>query len=492
MKSNDTIIKTREELRADFQQAIKGGDVNAFAAAWDALMERVNLDMTDAIEQELNQRGEEADRAVLATRGVRQLTRAETEFYQKLADSARAKDPQQALTNANAVLPETVIERVFEDLRTEHPLLSRINFLPSGAAVKMILNANGYQAAAWGELCDEIVKELTSGFTVVDTNLFKLSAFLPVCKQALILGPEWTDRYVREVLYEAFANGAEAGFVDGDGNNAPIGMTRQVGEGVTVTGGVYPRKAPIAVTSMDLRTVGNLVGLVAVGPGGSARRVRDLIMVVNPVDYYSKAIPATMIQAPDGTYRTALPYPIELIESPAVPIGQAVFGLGYRYAAFAGSPTEGNIDYSDHYRFLEDQRMYIVKGFANGLPMDNNAFLLLDISDLQPLTYRVTMLDAPAAGTDATLSALSLGAAALSPAFAPATVTYTATTTNASNTINAVPAEAGARVDVTLNGAAVANGSALTWNAGENTVVVTVTAEDGTTTKAYTVTVTKS
>lgn len=492
MKSNDITMKSRDELRAEFQQAIKDGDVTAFASAWDKLMERVNIDMSEAIDQAINERSDEADRAILATRGVRQLTRDERDFYQKLADSVRAKDPKQALTNANAILPETVIERVFEDLRTEHPLLSRINFMPSGAALKMILNANGYQTAAWGELCDEIVKELTSGFTVVDTNLFKLSAFLPVCKQALILGPEWLDRYVREVLYEAFANGLEAGFVDGDGNDAPIGMTRQVGEGVTVTGGVYPRKTPISVSSMDLRTVGNLVGLVAVSASGTARRVRDLIMVVNPVDYYTKVVPATMIQTPDGSYRSSLPYPVELIQSPAVPIGQAVFGLAYRYGAFAGSSTDGNIEYSDHYRFLEDQRVYITKGFANGFPLDNNAFLLLDISDLQPLTYRVTTVADRAPGSDATLSALSLGAAALSPAFAPETDTYTATTTNVTNTINAVPADAGATVEITLNGAEVSNGAPLTWNTGSNTVAITVTAEDGTTTKAYTVTVTKS
>lgn len=38
----------------------------------------------------------------------------------------------------------------------------------------------------------------------------------------------------------------------------------------------------------------------------------------------------------------------------------------------------------------------------------------------------------------------------------------------------------------------VDNGSAVTWSAGANTVKAKVTAADGTTTKTYTVTVTKS
>ena len=129
--------------------------------------------------------------------------------------------------------------------------------------------------------------------------------------------------------------------------------------------------------------------------------------------------------------------------------------------------------------------------------MDNNAFLHLDISGLRPLTYRVTVVDEPTPSNDATLSALSLGSVSLSPAFDSETTTYTASTTNATNTVTATPANAGAKVVITNKGTAgdaveIPNGTAATWQAGTNTLTITVTAEDGTTTKAYTVTVTKS
>ena len=128
------------------------------------------------------------------------------------------------------------------------------------------MNTNGYQQAAWGQLCDEIVQELTSGFKEVDTSLLKLSAFMPVCKAMLELGPEWLDSFVRQVLYEAYANGLEAGFVAGSGNGQPIGMNRQVGDNVTVTGGVYPVKSPISVPDLSPNTVGNLLALIATDP----------------------------------------------------------------------------------------------------------------------------------------------------------------------------------------------------------------------------------
>jgi len=215
--------------------------------------------------------------------------------------------------------------------------------------------------------------------------------------------------------------------------------------------------------------------------------------VVNPLDYFRRVMPATTIMAPDGTYRNdVLPYPMETIQSAAVPVGKAVLGIGYRYLAMLGSERDGRIDYSDHFQFLQDNRVYLIKGYANGLPLDNNAFLYLDISGLEPLSYRVNVVDQREPSTDATLTALRIGSKALTPAFAPNTTSYTAATTDATNTVTATPADAGAQVEIKVGDEEIQNGTAATWAAGSNTVTVTVTAEDGTTTKTYTVTVTKS
>ena len=316
---------------------------------------------------------------------------------------------------------------------------------------------------------------------------------MPVCKAMLDLGPEWLDRYVREVLYEALANGMETGIISGDGKDQPIGMTRQVGEGLTVTGGKYPKKEKISITNLSAETVGNLLSIIAVDPNGKTRKIDKVIFVVNPVDYFRTVMPATTIMGPDGTYRNdVMPYPMDIIQSPAVDVGEAAMGIAYRYFAAAGTAKEGRIEYSDHYHFLEDERVYLIKAYANGMPMDNNAFLLLDISGLQPAAWKVEQVTAHTPSNDATLSDLKIGSLTLSPAFAADTTDYTAETTNATNTVTAMPADAGAEIQVKVGDAVIANGSAATWATGTNTVTITVTAEDGTTTKAYTVTVTKS
>lgn len=394
MMNNDTQTpRTREQIRESMMQALKNNDPEAYSRAFDEMMQRVAADLTADNEARMEEMRQSHDAAILAQRGVRQLTSEERKYYMAVIEAMKSANPKQALTDPNLTFPTTTINAVFDELQTRHPLLSRINFRPSGGAVELLMSTNGYQQAQWGELCDDIVKELLAGFVKVDTMLLKLTAFLPVCRAALDLGPEWLDDFVRQVLYEALANGLEYGIVAGTGNKEPIGMTRQVGPNVTVTGGVYPLKVAIPITDLQPETLGAILATIAVDPSGKPRQVRDVILLVHPADYFTKIFPATTIMGPDGTYRNdVLPFPMTVIQSLAVTQGQAVLGIAYRYFAVAGTPKEGRIEYSDHYRFLEDERVYTIRVYANGQPMDNTAFQVLDITNLAALSYRVQLV----------------------------------------------------------------------------------------------------
>ena len=91
---------------------------------------------------------------------------------------------------------------------------------------------------------------------------------------------------------------------------------------------------------------------------------------------------------------------------------------------------------------------------------------------------------------NAELSDLKIGALTLTPDFSAETTTYTATTSNATNVISAVPAKASAEIVIKVGEDEIANNTAATWSEGSNTVTITV--KDGEATKTYTVTVTKN
>lgn len=390
MRSNDL---NRDAIRAAMQKALANNDTEDFARQFDQMLECIGQEVRAECENDMTNLRQEMDQRVLTARGVRQLTQKETSYYQKVIEAMKSGDPRQALNGLDVVMPETVFDSVFEDLRTNHPLLSRINFVPTGAAVRMMMNTNGYQEAAWGPLCGEIVTELTSGFKEVETGLLKLTAFIPVCRAMLDLGPQWLDRYIREILYEALANGMESGIATGDGNEKPIGMNRQVGDDVSVQGGKYPEKEKIAVTEFSTAVVGELIGKLATSEKGNPRPVRGVVLLVNPTDYYTKVMPATTLLAPDGSYRNdVMPYPMDILQVASIPEGSAIIGMAGRYFAAAGTAKTGKIEYSDHYHFLEDERVYTVRAYANGMPMDNNSFLYLDITGLTPAVYPVQVV----------------------------------------------------------------------------------------------------
>lgn len=388
MRNLDLIRQENEQFRNQLAAAVQDGSPDAVAEAFTAYARHIE----DSVMAEAQSLAHTTDASILASRGVRQLTGEERNYYCKVIDAMRSDNPRQALSSLDVVLPKTTIDAVFEDLTNAHPLLDAINFQNTSGLVEIIVNTGSKQLATWSALSSEIVKELTGGFKKIGMEHNKLAAFLPVCKAMLDLGPEWLDRYVRTLLSEAIYLGLEESIINGTGKDMPIGMNRQVGDGVTVTGGVYPEKETVELTSLDPITYGILLSGMSKTPNGNSRVIESVLMIVNPKDYLTKIMPATTVRGADGTFtRNVFPFPTTVIQSVQVPEDRAIIGLGDRYFMGIGTAKSGKIEYSDEYRFLEDERIYLVKLYGHGEPLDNNAFVYADISGLTPYVQEVTV-----------------------------------------------------------------------------------------------------
>ena len=372
------------DLNAKIKEAMQSEDENALAQVFTEYADNIQQSVLDDVKAYQDTQ----DVTILQRRGVHTLTQEENAFYQKWIEAAKSDNPRQALTNLDIALPFTVIDNVMEDLKANHPLLDMIDFQNMTAVNKMLINKQGKQLAVWGKITSAISEELAGTIGEVDITLNKLTAFIPVAKDMLQVGPQWIDAYVRAVLSEAVAYGLEEGIINGTGLNQPIGMLRDIHEGVSVdTKTGYPSKTAIKVTDFTPKTYGKLLAKLAVNPfTNKPRTVSNLALIVNPTDYFTKVMPATTVQATDGTYKNnVLPVPTQIIQSEQVPEGKAILGMINKYAMGLGSGSNkgGKIEYSDEYKFLEDQRYYIVKLIGNGQAYDDNCFLLLDISGLK-------------------------------------------------------------------------------------------------------------
>lgn len=385
MRNNDAINKYRESIAA----AIKSGDMDKFFDALEAYGEEIQNGILEEVSAGSNQD------VILAARGVRVLTEDEKKFYDKLAKAMLSDNPKAAITNLGVAMPETIIDSVMEDVATEFELLSAIDFVNTTALTKWIINAQGVQQAVWGKLGTGITEELDGSLKTVNTEMYKLTAFMAVSKDFLRLGPAWLDRYVRSILVEATGIAAEVAVVSGDGSNCPIGMVRDLSKGATNDGvTTYPKKDAIAVTELTPKAYGELLAPLAETETGRMRKIEDVILVVNPKDYMLKIMPATTILTPQGTYvNNVLPYPTKVIQSVAVDDNEAVLGLGKKYFLGLGSQKEGFIEYDDSVQFLDDNRVYSSHLYGSGKPKDNKAFQRLDISGLKPMIYTLQAVE---------------------------------------------------------------------------------------------------
>lgn len=395
------IKNVSNEVGEKMAKAMNSGDEKLQAEAWadfhSALAAQVRADAEELRDAK--------DKEALTARGYRQLTAREENWYKALAAAMKSESPQATFVEIlgsdeeDTLMPETIIEDIYKNLKDEHPLLMKMSFQYTGYAVKWVLNDHTKQKGIWGKITDAVKKVITSAFKVIEIHQNKLSAFCFIELGMLDLGPVFLDGYIRAVLSEAIYNGLEAGAVSGSGVDEPIGMDRDIHKGVTIsTETGYPKKTAVKVTDFTPTTYGSLLGMLAKTEEGSQRKFAQVQLICNQNDYLTKIMPATTVMTDDGTYvNDRFPFSTEVIISNEMVDGEALIGLLGEYSMFAGGKKGGRSDESKEFEFLEDVKYFKLIQYGTGRAFDNTSFILLDISDLDPL-YKTVRIVSDAQG----------------------------------------------------------------------------------------------
>jgi len=357
------------EAQEKLLEAMKTDDEKEWKNAMDIFATSIQDDILRQAKDEMQV--EVLDHQALMTRGQQVLTSEETKFYNDVIAN-------EGFAGVEQLVPATVFNRVFEELVRDHPLLSNISAVNTTGTTQWIDNNGDVNPAFWGDLIGEIQELLDNGFTTVNMSLYKLSAFIPVHNSMLDLGPTWLDQYVRTVLLESLAIALEDTVVNGSGNERPIGMLKDL-DG-PVTSGVYPDKNKTSITDLNPKTLGSEIMFPLTHDG--KRAVNNVLLIVNPADYWAKIFPATTILNAQGTYVfNVLPISASIVQSVAVPVGTMVAGMGSDY--FLGVGAERSFKVATEIRILQDQSVYVTRQLLNGRPKNNQSFLAFDISDLE-------------------------------------------------------------------------------------------------------------
>ena len=366
----DTTEEVEEVIEENIEVEKKEGTIDM------KLNENKNINEMEIMEMD-------RERSIREERGQRKLTVAEEKFYDRFVQSAKTRNPRQAFIelegNEDTAMPETIMEDVFKDMLETHPLLNAVNGVYTGYATKWILNDHEKQTAAWGEIDGEITKEITGAFRTIDIKQHKLSAFAQIPMGILDLGKTFIDAYIRKALADSIATALEAAIVNGDGQNCPVGLMKNL---TGALDGVHQDKEATVVKELSPKVMNEVVAKISKTAKGHVRNVAKVQMIVNNVDYLTKVLPAIQTLNMEGRYVAELPFPTEIIVCNEVPSGKAIVCKLDEYFLGLASGKEGVIEFSDDYKFLEDKRTFKVKVYATGTPKDDNMAQVLDISGL--------------------------------------------------------------------------------------------------------------
>lgn len=336
----------------------------------DALVESLTTQITNQVAANT------VDQVVLANRGMDVMTSEEQKFFNQVVQSDGFTD--------ELVLPETITEKIYQDLQTEHPLLSVVNFQNLGTITLTTITSDYEGAAVWGPIFGDIKGQLNAAFTQENIAQSKLTAFVVLPKDLSKFGPKWVKAYVQAQITETFAVALESGVVVGAGpvKHEPIGLVRDLAAAVDPTNGHAKKSAIGELTLADAKTTIREFAAIgkelATNAKGKKMNIGGKVaLVINPADAWDLKAEFT-IQNALGDYITKLPFGFQLIESVFATEGEVIAFVTDRYDAYRG----GGIEVTEYNETLalEDCNLHVAKTFAYGKPRDNKVAAIYTLS----------------------------------------------------------------------------------------------------------------
>ncbi|ELH8561011.1 phage major capsid protein [Staphylococcus pseudintermedius] len=385
VKFKDDIENNVDKLKNEYFEAVRNDAdpetiENKYAEYMAAFSSNLHDNiLKDAREEALNAN---TDEQVLMKRGQNVLTSEEKRFFTNLVeDDANLDTYKEAI-----ILPETTVSRVFEDMQSERPLLSKINFQIAGIKTRIIAgDPDG--AAMWGEIFGKIQGQIQANFREYTFSQNKLTAFAIVPKDLLDFGPEWVERYVRLQLAEAMGAKLEEGIVKGNGpvQNQPVGLIKDMvkddsGNITSVKDKTEKGKLTFADAKTTVTELSNLMNSLSVKEDGKRINISGKVsLLVNPDQLFAIQAKYT-IQNANGQWVTSLPFNLDILPSEFVEKGKIIAFVPSRYYAMYKGATQ--IREYGEVLALEDANVYIAKQYAHGMPDDNKVAEVYSFSDV--------------------------------------------------------------------------------------------------------------
>lgn len=401
------------------------------------------------------------------------------------------------VTGAGVLIPDVVLDVLRENVMRYSKLYAHVRVRQvSGTARQPI--SGPYVEAVWTEQCG-VLNELGLNFSAFEFDGYKVGGFIAVCNAMLEGADPVLGQEIIIALGQAIGLALDKAILYGTGIKMPLGIVPRLAQ--TAAPDNYPATArPWAdLHTSNMQAITGKTGvelfqaiLTAAGAAKGKYSRGSKFWAMNEATYNKLLAQAMSINAA-GAVVTGMQGVMPVIGGVCevlefIPDDVIIGGYGDLYTLTERAGTR--IEWSREARFEQDETVYRGTARYDGMPVIAEGFVAIGIAGNTPSATAVTFSPDGANDMDAALASLTLGSVALTPAFDPAVTQYTATTSNASNTVTATAQDARAVISIANGETPVTNGQSATWKTGANTLTVNV--QVGTSAMTYTVAVTKT
>ena len=404
------------------------------------------------------------------------------------------------VSGAELTIPIVFLDLIAENMFRYSKLLNRVRVRNVNGQARQTI-AGTVPEAVWTEMCGAI-NELTFVFNQITVDGYKVAGYVPVCNSILEDNDISLAGWVVEMLSESVGYAMDKAIIYGKGaaSKMPLGIVTRLAQSAQPEN--YPANAPAWVdlhtsnilkvdSSQDAVTfwaalavaAGNTYTKYARGTQFWAMNSKTLATLKSKLITFAAS--GELLARFNGVM-PIIDGDVDVLEF--MPDGDIVGGYGDLYLLAMRSGM--TIESSREVQFIQDNTVFKGKQRADGQPVIPGAFVAININNTSVTTAMTFAADT---ANNAMLQSLSIGNETLNPVFDSDTYAYTiAAASNASDKIEAAPAQAGAQVAINYNGSNVRNGGTVTWTADGSAHPLTVTITQGNAVRVYTVMVTKA
>ena len=297
-----------------------------------------------------------------------------------------------AVSGQELLIPEVVLPLIHDSVNKNSKLMKHVNVQRVGGTARQIIMGD-IPEAVWTEMCKKL-NELKLDFSAAEVDGYKVGGYIAVCNAVLDDSDINLATVIIDALGQAIGYAVDKAIVYGKGTKMPMGFVTRLAQTEA------PADAPANasewkdLSTSNIQTVQEATGsklfaaIVKAASAAKAKNGNGKFWVMNEATYGSlmaELITFNSAGAIVSGMNMQMPVvggQIEILDF--MPDNNIGFGYGSKYllAERAGTAIES----SEHVRFIEDQTVFKGTARMDGMPVIEEAFVLMGIHGTAPTT----------------------------------------------------------------------------------------------------------